>query len=834
MSRPRFVRRTPLAGLPVGREFSVNWGDQSLVREVRLWFGHNGDWFDAIQVIWRSDDGALLRSPVLGPARQTALGEPTRHDAAIVLDEGAVMNGLHGRLGSGDRVTAIGVITDTETLPLLGDDVGKSFRWELVEFPEDTYPGALITGMFGHFDRMGLRGIGLRCTVDGEGPRLIPTGTGGRVVPVTEAGKLPRIDETRVPASPSELLSNASRIDHIGEPTPEAIRPNPNHVRVDVRRVDQWDDTLRIHALNGAVQPFRYVRRRPVGDDSHMVDIYDGDATAAVHFYAGNVWIEVSPGAPGLTRPVPPPPAAPDGPTWDNVFSLDHRVDYLAWALRGLDISRLAPFNLQESLSALQEEVFAKPAPGSRDFHIATNGKATVVPNGWQFVGDVAGSNKARTTSSFSDEESRKTWSTSLGISAEADALGAKVAYKNNSNAHGAVSGGSSGKIVSTIVETMELSHSLVVDLATVELAPGFRNAVEDLARDMRNTRIEAFIHRFGTHFAYAVTFGSKSWEQKHETEQSVSHSATTGSSQDQSIEAGYHGEVGGASGSVSWGSAGESSNSAKKGTGSSVSSSGSVGSATEPVPIMLEVEELTHLLSPVFFPDPYIHVDVRKAVDLFLEEFPTEFEYSDSSRSLSFEVYPPRTPGPGRAGREGQTLQDENLRYWRIRGGKRHIIPSTAPNLEFLIGREYVFKVTNQELERFQDSGEAATSEGLLKRADHSAKQVWWISGGKRHVVPSETVVDVLGGWDLVGVHADVLDYEVAGAPTSIEGKMIKLAEEDITDLADAGVWVISNRQRHRIPIESGISSRGGWRHVAVVRKSVFEAFPDSGEPAV
>ncbi len=555
----------------------------------------------------------------------------------------------------------------------------------------------------------------------------------------------------------------------------------------------------------------------------------------------------IGPGSKSTTPPAPstsllfaPPVAAADGPSWDNVFGLDHRVDYLAWAMRGLDVSRLAPFNLQESPGALQEEVFAGPQPGSRDFHIATNGKATVVPNGWKFVGDVAGSTKARTASSFSDEESRQTWATSLGISAEADALGAKVAYKNNSAAHAAVSNASSGKVVSTIVESMELSHTLVVDLATVQLADGFRHAVGELKMSPTDDQIAEFVGRFGTHFARAVTYGSKTWEQRHETQESVADGATTGSSQSQSVEAGYHGEVGGASGSVSWGSEGEASGSTKKGTGLDVSSSGSVGSAGEPVPIMLEVEELTHLLSPVFFDDPFVHVDLRRAVERYLrEDFAANvaFDYDDHGLDgLMFEVS--QGPGYGPIGREGQAVrsEDELGTFWWIRGGMRHRFGAGELWLFEFAGGGSGPPIARVELENFPDSGETVSLEGKVLASEEDPSRVWWVGAGELHVVPSDVVIDVLGGRQMVTVvAAEALDrFQKASAPTSIQGKMIRLADEELAPGAAPVVWVIHGRQRHRIADSLGVRKRGGWQQVALVTKPVFDRYPDSGTPAL
>lgn len=931
MSASRYESRGPLVGNTSGRQFSLDWGDQSHVRELRVWYrllestsvaaapvgatdwrgpvvipqGHTiegvptdfGDRFPAIrciQIMWRTPDGRTIASPPLGPVPIGHDTRPTPHDAAVIVAEGAAINGIFGYRGE-DWIHGIGLIDQDGRLQMMGSEVGTAFSWELRD-EKDFRP--LATGVFGYTDRTGLSGVGLRYTRDGLEPARIPCGPGGRVVPRVDAGKPPQHDHERIPNAPSETLANAERIAHTGLPTPESKRPNPNYRRVDVRRIDQWDDVVFLHAVDGSTTDYRYNGRARNPETHQLTDTYVTlDGTILTVDFGPNQRVTVPDGT-SFSAPSVPLPAASDGPTWDNIFGLDSRVDYLAWSTRGLDISRLAPFNFQEATGVLQQEVFKAPAPGSRDFHIADNGKAVVVPNGWQFVGDVAGTTKGRTASSFSEEETRLTWATSLGISAEGDALGAKLAYKNNSKAHAELSASSSGKIVTTTTEKVQISHSLVVDLATVALADGFRAAVEQLAKQPTQAGIEELIARFGSHFAFAVTFGSKSWEQRHETEESVADSMTHGSSQDQSIEAGYHGAVGGASVSVSVGGESSSNASTKRGTGSEVSSSGSAGTDAEPVPILLEVEQLTHLLTPVFFDDPYVYEDLKSEI---IEYFATgSFDlgetYDENRQELRFDIAPARivdrwegqrttrfdgttTPAattywihngmrwetPADVGiflanmplinfsassfppssrpptSEGKAMfatgSDERL--WWIRGGKRHLVRSQRPaeqDFEELNRFFYLpngsFPATPEMLTAIPESGESVTMVGKLLR-DSRTSEVWWVGEDQLlHPVPSTVVVEVLGGWELVAVvsSSEMARLPRSTIPASVEGKMIKTAGGTDSDV----VWVIHRHRRHRIRTPLGIRKRGGFQQVAVVASEVRDWFPDSGEDAL
>ena len=839
----------------------------------------------AFQVTWRTAAGELFVSPVVGGIDPNSV-DP---DEVVALGEDDVVNGLYGYQSG--LIHSIGIATQDGRLELTGG-VPMGDWYELIPAKvldrrgEDIGPlNPRACGLFGHYDRLAIRGIGVRFMVDGRGPTAITSASGLRIVPTVDAGRPPRLDEDRVPKAPSETDQNAGRIDHVGDPTPESKRPNPNHRRVDVRRIDQWDDTLVVSTLDGTVSSHAFEAHRADPGSGEPVDSYGSvevhlGAELRVVFEDGSVY----------TAAPRPAPAAQDGPTWDNVFSLNERVDYLAWAFRGIDISRLAPFNLQEASGALGQEVFRSPPPGSRDFHVATNGKATVVPNGWQFAGDVSGTNKGRTTSAFSDEESRQTWATSLGISAEGDAFGAKVAYKNNSKAHGELSSASSGKTVSTITETMNLSHNIVVDLATVQLAPAFRSAVASLALDPRPERIMEFFGRFGTHYAHAISFGSKAWEQRHETEESVSESMTHGTSQEQSLDVGFHTPEGGGSASVSGSTDQESSDSSKSGSGLDVSSRGSVGSESEPVPVLLEVEDLTHLLSPVFFQDPLVYDDLRTEIDGFLDDFPSGFDYDDDvGADLSFDIAPAATivawegflvrkdansapdawihsglsyeisaesrpfltigpvrerrssafpPSPTPPSIEGKTIfgVSPDQRSWWVRGGKRHLVRTQPPDPEDREEMKRFFylsgiggSATADIITKHPESGEQVTIAGKMLR-EKDSMTVWWVDAD--HVlrpVPSEVVVEVLGGWELVSTVNSFANYRLTSSttPASVEGKMVRVA-------TDQKVYVISRRKRHRVRTDLAIRKRGGWQQVAVVQPEVMDWFPDSGVDAL
>jgi hypothetical protein len=156
-----------------------------------------------------------------------------------------------------------------------------------------------------------------------------------------------------------------------------------------------------------------------------------------------------------------------------------------------------------------------------------------------------------------------------------------------------------------------------------------------------------------------------------------------------------------------------------------------------------------------------------------------------------------------------------------------------------------------DETLQEYPASGESAIIDGVMVRLPSDSRRVWLISDGKRHIVPSENVVELLGGWELVlvlprreaasssaretvdkeSVEEVILSStEQAKAPISAEGRMIR---ETDNGKIENQIWVIHDRQRHLITNESGIHKRGGWQRVALVRPEVLEWFPDSGTPA-
>jgi hypothetical protein len=292
-------------------------------------------------------------------------------------------------------------------------------------------------------------------------------------------------------------------------------------------------------------------------------------------------------------------------------------------------------------------------------------------------------------------------------------------------------------------------------------------------------------------------------------------------------------------------------------------------------VPILLDIEPLTHLLSPVFFDDPAVYIGLRRRFEAFLDSHP-DGSFDTTTSSLDFEIAPRHMAGgrngeqirvgttsapveyvyngvryptdgagiPGSAGgiaiipeagdlysasdhpinAEGALLRDAALQGWFIRGGYRHRTPETIDGRLLPPGwrRPHFPAVTD-----FPDSREPFTMEGKLLSVPSVSREVWWISGGKRHLVPTETVVEVLGGWQVVGgsgATEELLEqFELSTTPTSVDAKMIRLAD-------GPEVWVIHERQRFRIRNELGIRKRGGWQQVAVVPEEVAHWFPDSG----
>lgn len=298
----------------------------------------------------------------------------------------------------------------------------------------------------------------------------------------------------------------------------------------------------------------------------------------------------------------------------DDAFLLSYNLDNLAASRRGYDPVTQDPFYL---LQNDKMEVFARVDP--RNYYIT---EKRTVPLGFSLVQEQAQGYVFRKKLVTSETEVQETLAHSYGASVslgKPEKASVNVGFDATSSTTNSLT--QSKSVAQAIGYSRAKKYALVVDHPYVTLSEEFIDAVEDARRHHRYQRL---IDKFGSHYAYAVTYGAMarmtqsltSDQYVERAQKSASFSATAGAT--------LYGSSGDVRGSTSSGSMSGTSGSVGNegmtfvgvgGNGSWDQNGFSAGDT--PVPILLDLRQMSELLNPMNFPDePEIYGRVRSNLE--------------------------------------------------------------------------------------------------------------------------------------------------------------------------------------------------------------------------
>ncbi|MEL7188727.1 MAG: MAC/perforin domain-containing protein [Pseudomonadota bacterium] len=308
----------------------------------------------------------------------------------------------------------------------------------------------------------------------------------------------------------------------------------------------------------------------------------------------------------------------------NDVFLIGNNLDNYRASLRGYDVIGQDPFELNRNSKA---QIFANSDP--RDFAIV---EKRTVPLGLKYIPEgVQGSVTSREMIA-SQYGFQRASASSFGVN-----IGFEKKDKDTGESIGSLGAGASYAKTSTIGRQLGMQravsmgfarhkvYTLVLDRPFSKLSDEFIDAV-DFA--YRMGRYDDLIDKFGTHYPYAVTYGSQarfwtSFDQK---------TIRQWQSKSENINANAGGSLLGFSIGTSASSFVEESRDSSRmsetaqadfeavgGTGSF--DQGGFGTGT-PVPILTDLRPITDLLNPLYFPDePEIWSTVRARLDAAIEQ---------------------------------------------------------------------------------------------------------------------------------------------------------------------------------------------------------------------
>lgn len=337
----------------------------------------------------------------------------------------------------------------------------------------------------------------------------------------------------------------------------------------------------------------------------------------------------------------------PDKIAWGGTFAQDQRPPLSRANFVGYDIFKMDPRDLQKAVYS-KNELFKYPDENSFDY--TTTDNKIIIPFGLVYRNDNVGTEKVVAQTYSSQTESSASWSMSVGVNIGVPLI---CSFSENVDYSKEWEEMQANHHSLTTAKTIEGKYALVLDKSKARLSDGFTETVDQMVTDIRNgidPDYAGFIESFGTHYAYAVTYGGMAYLDIVRKDTSLSKSIQTkvgveakadavidifslggsGSYQetlkdkfgeDKSIETIRFKTIGG---------------NISKGQGWSLARG-------EEVPILLDLRLVSELFSPTFFDDPIIWTTLRAGI---------RKEIDRRADSLSNLKYPPTFvtiyPDPG------------------------------------------------------------------------------------------------------------------------------------------------------------------------------------------
>ncbi|MGB3472441.1 MAG: MAC/perforin domain-containing protein [Erythrobacter sp.] len=346
----------------------------------------------------------------------------------------------------------------------------------------------------------------------------------------------------------------------------------------------------------------------------------------------------------------------------DDVFAIQFQTDNFAANLKGYNVLTQDPFLLMNNT---MREVFDRRDPD--EYRIQ---EKYAVPFGFTLQNELLQGNVYRSTTVSSAKEMQDANSTSFGVNAnisvsgavntflsfkpgrsEIADTGASVGYSSTQSTMNSMR--QSNTVAQVVGYSRAKSYAIIVDHSESKLSSGFLTAVGDAQRE---GRYQDLINQFGTHYAYAVTYGasakmtrdisSEAFESvlsetegdKLEGEVRILGSSIGGFNESMTSRVeGYSGAFGNEGGRfISVG-------------GNGSWDSGGYSRGDRVAPILLDLRPLDELLNPINFPDqPDIYTRVRAELALAINQYLAgQSRPLSSERPISKVSYTPPAPEP-------------------------------------------------------------------------------------------------------------------------------------------------------------------------------------------
>lgn len=589
----------PIRGLASQNTFRFVAPHGGRIVGMRAWCPSG--WISGLQILATDSKGKRQDSPLFGDCTGTQASE-------FVLAKSEILTGITGKYGYyiDNIVPETSEDDPPATVRRLGHD-GGPLAFSIL--PAQLLPGATIQGFYGCVNNNNIAAVGVVCEVPGP-PNPDLQDPNMRWLDST-ARPFPHRDDSVVP---------------VGLGAGTAIPPHGNFETPVLYRVELDGGTLKIWGETGL---FRTLTFRHATEDAITSDtpyLYQDE-------HGHDVLVKMPGAEPGYIKLADDLTLATARQydlvksselTFSHIFANEAETPFDQAPFVGWDLTQIDPRSLQGT-DPLCHNIFAYPADSSHAYHKSEWGKQKTVPNGVMFVSSIHSDSLTRTDFASTEKDIQSSWTTSFGAKL---GMGETTLFKSNNTFRNSIETKLTKAASSTVSLFTIESHVLFADLPRVTFEDAFVRDVSALLQATNNTAYSQFIKKYGTHYAYAITYGARAYSEMFFSKEATMDAISRGKSMDLEVGGAFEGITGSANVQVSEDTSTTLSKEINAQTqhivteGGDASTGGHLSVGHSPVPILMDLRPLTSLLNPVFFTDPRIFTEVRPKLEKAMVDY--------------------------------------------------------------------------------------------------------------------------------------------------------------------------------------------------------------------
>jgi MAC/Perforin domain len=329
---------------------------------------------------------------------------------------------------------------------------------------------------------------------------------------------------------------------------------------------------------------------------------------------------------------------------WGSAFTPRPHYEPLYYLQGCWNVTKLPYLDYQSQKCG--KKLFAELDDDSQNYDLVTGGLA--LPWGWYYDAETYSGSESTTTmiSTSSDVMKSVKRTTGFNVSGSVDAsygfvdAEASFSYKQSQGQMQQFANMQASKSVFTQRQYHHIAWGVAVNKANLVLGAEFQNAIDYLktrlsAGTLDDQVLTNFLGVWGTHYAYATTFGSQGSTTSSISEQQMSQMVDQGVNYSKAWDASIKIKVMGSGGSIGGGTSSEGGNENQSKYASimqdSVETDTCTGGAScdggtpagEPnVPIFLDLRPISELFGPPFYKDSTTVLDLRDRVFDFIQKY--------------------------------------------------------------------------------------------------------------------------------------------------------------------------------------------------------------------